>query len=79
MAGRRGVANYGVAPTMGDRAWAEPVIEVHFPQGGPPPPAAAETVGFLGFIRPERRFESLAALGEQIDADCAELQARFMA
>ena len=79
VSGRLGIANYGVAPTMGDRAWAEPVIEVHFPQGNPPTPANAETVGFLGFIRPERRFESLAALREQIDADCAELMARFMA
>ena len=79
MSGRRGIANYGFAPTMGDMAWDKPVIEVHFPQGDPPPPAAAETVSFLGFIRPERRFASLAALGDQIDADCAELRARFMA
>ena len=25
----RGIANWGVAPTMGDRAWPEPVLEVH--------------------------------------------------
>ena len=27
--GVRGIANYGFAPTMGDRAWTSPVLEVH--------------------------------------------------
>ena len=68
------LANYGVAPTAGDRAWARPVLEVHFPKGGSPCPDAAEDapfeVTFLRFMRPERRFASLDELRLQIAADC---------
>lgn len=121
MSGRRGIANYGVAPTLGDGAWSEPVLEVHFPEGvspdvpeipespanqeilanpeslanqkisvNPANPESPEnpefparlavptktavstvTVSFLSFIRPERRFPSLAALKSQIETDCA--------
>lgn len=80
MAGRRGIANYGVAPTLGDGAWTEPVLEVHFPVVPerlespeiPEIPAdSSVTVSFLSFMRPERRFPSLAALKSQIEADCA--------
>ena len=28
--GARGIANYGVAPTMGARQWKKPVLEIHF-------------------------------------------------
>ncbi len=78
--GIRGVANYGFAPTFGDRAWHKPVMEVHFL--GPRPeetaghargaesPADRTTVSLLGFLRPERRFESLSALKAQIALDC---------
>ena len=77
MSGRRGIANYGVAPTLGDGAWSEPVLEVHFPvmPENPEIPESPEelpvTLSFLSFIRPERRFPSLAALKSQIEADCA--------
>lgn len=69
--GLRGVANYGVAPTMGDRAWTEPVLEVHFPDGAPPDGSSGATVSFARFLRPERRFASIADLKAQIAADCA--------
>ena len=72
--GFRGVANHGVAPTMGDRAWTKPVLEVHFPGGEVPLEHDGEAVSFLRFMRPERRFESLAALKAQIAADCAEMR-----
>ena len=74
--GVRALANYGVAPTAGDRAWAKPVLEVHFPDGGAPAADAAEDspieVSFLRFMRPERRFSSLDELRMQIAADCKD-------
>ncbi len=64
--GVRGVANYGLAPTMGDRAWEAPVLEIHFLAE---PPARVTRVELLRYLRPERRFESLAALQAQIARD----------
>lgn len=55
--GERAIANYGVAPTFGERAWATPTLEVHF----------------LRFIRPERKFSSTEELKSQIAADCEEV------
>ena len=65
----RGVANWGVAPTMGDRAWPEPVLEVHLLTPPPEPPPATLRVAFTAFIRPERTFSSVAELQEQITRD----------
>ena len=42
----RSVANWGVAPTMGDRAWPEPVLEVHLLTPPPEPPPATLRVAF---------------------------------
>jgi len=74
VAGEVAVANYGVAPTFGDGAWTEPVVEVHFlgkvPEIGPDVPV---TVAFARFLRPERKFASVAQLREQIAADCAKI------
>ena len=70
----RGVANYGVAPTMGARAWAAPVLEVHLLDGralGPSSAPVALRVAFRAFLRPEETFASPAALREQIAADVA--------
>jgi riboflavin kinase/FMN adenylyltransferase len=66
----RGVANYGVAPTMGEQAWAFPVLEVHLLDGDAPV-NGIETINveFLSFLRPERRFKSAKALCRQISAD----------
>lgn len=69
----RAVANYGLAPTFGERAWESPVLEVHFLdrvpelQDGP----IAE-VRLLRFLRSERKFGSLDELRAQIDLDCEE-------
>jgi len=68
--GLRGVANYGVAPTMGARAWNSPVLEVYFPDGEVPSETGSETVSFRRFIRPERRFDSIEGLKAQIARDC---------
>lgn len=68
----RGVANYGIAPTMGECAWQTPVLEVHLLDGCN---IAEEVSGrplkveFIGFLRPERRFSSTGALSRQIAAD----------
>lgn len=70
--GVRGVANYGVAPTLGDRRWPTPMLEIHFlhcdAASVPPAPFA---VDFVRFIRRERTFASLDELKCQIARDCA--------
>ena len=72
VAGVRGIANYGVAPTMGDRRWPEPVLEIHFPGcDAASVPAAPFAVDFVRFVRRERTFASLDALRAQIAHDCA--------
>ena len=87
--GARGLANYGVAPTFGERQWKEPVLEIHFCGQGDgqgfgersprtPPmegflPLSSLNVDFLRFVRPERKFASVEALREQIARDCAGL------
>ena len=69
-----GIANYGVAPTMGLQAWAAPVLEVHLLDGralaGASRPLSLRVV-FRAFLRPEMAFASHAALREQIAADIA--------
>ena len=70
----RAVANYGVAPTMGARAWAAPVLEVHLLDGRALAPSAtpvALRVAFRTFLRPEVAFATRAALRAQIAADVA--------
>ncbi|MBR4652653.1 MAG: riboflavin biosynthesis protein RibF [Kiritimatiellae bacterium] len=66
----RAVANWGLAPTMGARAWPEPVFEVHILETSvPSAPLDRLAVSLLGFLRPERRFASIKELREQIAAD----------
>ena len=65
----RGVANWGVAPTMGARAWPEPVLEVHLLNAPTTPPPTSLRVAFTAFIRPERTFSSIAELQEQLARD----------
>ena len=72
--GLKGIANYGFAPTMADRAWPFPVLEVHFP-GNQTIQTSEQSnnlaTSFLRFIRPERKFDSVQDLQRQIAADCA--------
>jgi riboflavin kinase/FMN adenylyltransferase len=70
----RGVANFGTAPTAGAAAWGEPVFEIHFETAPEPPPASGDAMEarLVRFIRPERRFDSLAALRARIAADCRD-------
>lgn len=77
--GLRGIANYGIAPTMGDKAWKTPVLEIHFPDAGVEDlrhkTGDATAVSLMRFIRSERRFDSVADLQRQIAADCAIIRA----
>ncbi len=73
VSGRRAIANYGVAPTMGERAWEEPLLEIHFPFDNPPD-SSRLTVSLLRFIRPERQFDSRADLMTQIEKDIQTIQ-----
>ena len=72
--GLHGIANYGLAPTLGDQSWRQPMLEIHFLHC-PPPPLLSTSVSFLRFIRPERKFDSVADLQRQIAADCAKIGA----
>ena len=70
--GARAVANYGFAPTFGERAWEEPVVEVHFLRQTPDVrDGFPAEVKLLRFLRPERKFDSPDALKSQIARDCA--------
>jgi len=72
--GMRAIANWGVAPTMGEHAWLEPVLELHFL--GECPLECQEgsvAVDFLRFVRPERKFATLDELKAQIESDCRAL------
>ena len=66
-----GVANYGVAPTMGRMAWTKPVLVVHLFDGAAIEAVSTLRVAFQSFLRPEMVFPSSAALSEQIRADIA--------
>lgn len=74
--GMRGVANYGIAPTMGECAWSSPVLEIHL-LGNPDDrtiraieQANSPSVSFVDYLRPERKFASVEELQRQIAEDC---------
>ena len=71
----KGIANYGFAPTMGDRTWKKPVLEVHLLSSVPSSliPHPSSLISFVRFIRPEKKFESIEDLKRQIAADCATI------
>lgn len=69
-----GVANYGMAPTLGERAWDYPVLEIHFVDGLPAVrPGEPWKVSFLRFARPEKCFAGIDDLRKQISADIDNL------
>ena len=74
--GRKAIANYGLAPTMGDGAWSLPVLEIHILHSTPTPSTHTSNsteVEFVRFIRPEKKFDSIEDLKRQIAADCATI------
>ena len=71
------IANYGQAPTFGERAWEKSVWEIHLleePVGSLDAIASAEVHAFL---RPERTFSSIFDLQAQIARDIAHAQKIF--
>ncbi|MBO5940441.1 MAG: hypothetical protein J6R18_04510 [Kiritimatiellae bacterium] len=67
-----GIANYGIAPTMGENAWHSPIMEVHLLDkdlSGHFPEEGAATVEMVGYIRPERKFRNQNELAVQISKD----------
>ena len=59
---------------MGDEAWHVPVLEIHVLGSSPADfVSKSETVDFVRFIRPERKFASIDDLKRQIAADCATI------
>ena len=74
--GRKAIATYGLAPTMGDKAWSSPALEIHIPHSTPAPSTYTSNsteVEFVRFIRPEKKFDSVEDLKRQIAADCATI------
>lgn len=69
--GSLAIANYGFAPTAGDKAWKTPVMEVHFINGLPPycEGSGEMTLDILDFVRHERAFASFEELTRQISFD----------
>ena len=75
--GVKGIANYGLAPTMGDEAWEKPVLEIHL-LGTRAEDMRRETedgtaVLLIRYVRPEKKFDSIDDLKRQIAADCATI------
>lgn len=74
--GAKAIANFGYAPTMGEKAWKEKVLEIHF-RGDCPidtgklADGSTLKVEFIRFIRPEKKFLTVEELKSQIAADCA--------
>ncbi len=68
------VANVGVRPTVDGM---RPSVEVHVFDWSKMVYGAHITVKLVDFIRPERRFDSLAALAAQIEQDARQARARL--
>ncbi|MGC6455433.1 MAG: riboflavin biosynthesis protein RibF [Coraliomargaritaceae bacterium] len=62
-----GIANYGIKPTVSNEN--VPILEVHALLGSGFEAGTAIEVEWLRFLRPEKKFESLEALKEQIAVD----------
>ena len=75
--GVKGIANYGLAPTMGDEAWEKPVLEIHLLGTGAEDMRRKTEDGtavlLIRYVRPEKKFDSIDDLKRQIAADCATI------
>lgn len=78
----RGVANYGVRPTI-EKSTPAPLLETFLTDvpAGTPPPTYGDflCVEWLDFLRPEMRFSGLDALKAQLARDCDACAAFFAA
>lgn len=76
--GVKAIANWGYAPTMGEDAWKEKTLEIHFK--GDTPKAFDDIaksnqvkIEFTRFIRQERKFANFEELKRQIKEDCEKV------
>ena len=69
-----GVANFGLRPTVDDGA-TRPLLEAHLFDFEGDLYGQRLRIDMLKFLRPERKFESFAALRDQILADAAQARA----
>lgn len=76
--GVKAIANWGYAPTMGEDAWKEKTLEIHFK--GDTPKAFDDIaksnqvkIEFTRFIRQERKFANFEELKHQIKEDCEKV------
>lgn len=67
----RAVANYGIKPTVTNDN--RPILEVHIPGFNEDLYGKTITIKFNKFLRPERKFENLNELVEQIKLDLEEI------
>ena len=69
----RGIANYGVRPTVERDGVPAPLLETHLPDvpDGVPAPTYGDfiRVEWLRFVRPETRFDGIGALKAQLEKD----------
>jgi riboflavin kinase/FMN adenylyltransferase len=66
------VANWGMAPTMAESAWEEPVFEVHLLDASQLPvgkDVRKMKSQLLAFLRPEKKFDTVEDLLRQIAKD----------
>ena len=76
--GVKAIANWGYAPTMGDAAWKEKTLEIHFKGDSPKvlddiANLRQVKIEFTRFIRQERKFATLEDLKRQIKEDCEKV------
>jgi len=69
--GLPGIANYGLRPTVDNNA-AFPLLETHLLSPCPFGTGDRLRIEWLHFLRPEQKFDGLAALKSQISKDCAQ-------
>jgi riboflavin kinase/FMN adenylyltransferase len=71
--GAKAIANFGYAPTFGERAWKERVLEVHALSDFSMDDERIYEIAFLKFLRAEKKFSSKEELAAQIAEDIKQI------
>ena len=75
----KGVANYGVRPTVETAGTVTPLLEVHLLEASALTTGDRISVQWRHFLRPEAKFSGLEELRQQIRRDCDAARAFFAA
>lgn len=67
---KKGIANFGVRPTVTDGDAVEPLLEVHSLEDCKCSLNESIRVEWVAFVRDEKQFDSVNALKDQISQDC---------